>query len=94
VLLLGAVLIFFQDPINGPDERASSAAPAAGPAVSRRHRERQHLRHCPRVDPESPRCSRRLSPQHKPLVATAHKLHAFHPSAFNLQAEGYLVLEF
>src|SRR5208282_2880918 len=65
MLLLGwLTLIFLQDPINDPDERIqfrSCRWPA--PPVSRRHRERQHLRDRPRVDAKPPR---RLPPAHPP----------------------------
>src|ERR1019366_6488480 len=64
MLLLGRLtLIFLQDPVDDPDERIQFR-PCRWPAppVSRRHRERQHLRHRPRVDPKPPPASRRLIP--------------------------------
>ena len=84
VLLLGRPpLIFFQDPVDDPDERIQlrpHRRPA--PPVSRRHRERQHLRYRPRVDTKPPR---RLPPAHPLHIhRSPHlpvQLHAFHPSA-------------
>ena len=86
VLLLGPLaLILLQDPIDDPNVRVQ-LRPRRRPAppVSRRHRERQHLRHRPRVDPKSPRCLAPAQPfninrsSHLPI-----QFHAFHPSAFN-----------
>ena len=57
VLLLGRLyLIFLQDPVNYPHERIQ-LGPRRRPAppIPRWYRERQHLRHRPRVDPEAPR---------------------------------------
>ena len=84
MLLLGRLtLIFLQDPVNDPDEWIQ-LRPRRRPAppVSRRHRERQHLRYRPRVDPKSPR---RLPPAHPLHIHRSPHLpvqfHAFHPSA-------------
>ena len=52
------------------------------PPVSRRHRERQHLRHRSRVDPKPPRRFPPAQPLH--IHRSPHlpvKFHAFHPSA-------------
>src|SRR5208283_2824298 len=74
---------FLQDPVDDPDEWIQ-LRPRRWPAppVSRRHRERQHLRHRPRVDPE-PTC--RLPPTHPLHIHRSPHLpvqfHAFHPSA-------------
>ena len=58
VLLLGRLgLILLQDPVDDPDKRVqlrSLRRPA--PSITRRHRERQHLRHRPWVDPKAPCC--------------------------------------
>src|ERR1700682_615489 len=76
-------LIFFQDPLNDPDERVqfwSCRRPA--PPVPRRHRERQHFRHRPRGDPKSPRRFPSADPfyiNRSPYLPV--QLHAFHPSA-------------
>jgi hypothetical protein len=86
VLLLGRLfLIFLQDPIDDPDERIQ-LRPRRRPAppVSRRYRERQHLRHRPRVDPEAPRCLAPAQPLN--INRSSHlpvQFHAFHPSASN-----------
>src|ERR1019366_6820782 len=84
MLLLGRLtLIFLQDPINDPEERIQ-LRPRRRPAppVSWRHRERQHLRHRPRVDPEPPR---RFPPAQPLYIHRSPHLpvqfHAFHPSA-------------
>jgi hypothetical protein len=66
------------------------------PPVARRHRERQHLRHRPRVDRESTRC---FAPAQALYINRSSHLpiqfHAFHPSAFNApRFEGYLEPEF
>ena len=56
MLLFGRLtLILLQDPVDHPDKRVqlgSRRRPA--PSITWRHRERQHLRHCPRIDSESP----------------------------------------
>jgi len=84
VLLLGRTpLIFLQDPINDPEERIQ-LRPRRRPAppVSRRHRERQHLRHRSRVDPKPPRRFPPAQPLH--IHRSPHlpvQFHAFHPSA-------------
>ena len=86
MLLLGWLsLIFLQDPIDDPNERIQ-LRPRRRPAppISRRHRERQHLRHRPWVDPESPRCLAPAQPLY--INRSSHlpiQFHAFHPSAFN-----------
>src|ERR1035441_10529277 len=98
MLLLGwLTLIFLQDPVNDPDEWIQFR-PCRWPAppVSRRHRERQHLRYCPRVDPKPPR---RLPPAHPLHIHRAPHLpvqfHAFHPSALcPMRAKGYLLPDF
>src|ERR1019366_671247 len=84
MLLLGwPPLIFLQDPVDDPYERIQ-LRPRRWPAPpgSRRHRERQHFRYRPRVDPE-PTC--RLPPAHPPHIHRSPHLHvqfhAFHPSA-------------
>ena len=89
-LLRRAALILFQDPIDDPHERIqlrTRRRPAA--PVSRRHRERQHLRHRPRIDPKP---TRRLSPTdpldpHR-VADPPIQLHALHPppSAFNAKS--------
>src|SRR5271163_5036024 len=84
MLLLGRLTtIILQDPIDDPDEWIQfrpRRRPA--PPVSRRHRERQHLRDRPRIDPEPPR---RLPPAHTLHIHRSPHLpvqfHAFHPSA-------------
>jgi len=83
MLLLGRpCLIFLQDPIDDPNERVqlgSRRRPA--PPVSRRHRERQHLRHCSGIDPEAPRCfapAQSLNVNRSPHLPI--QFHAFHPS--------------
>jgi hypothetical protein len=56
-LLLRPSLIRSQDRLDDPDKRVQLRTyrrPA--PPVSGRHRKRQHLRHRPRVDPETTRC--------------------------------------
>src|SRR5208282_3448519 len=84
MLLLGWLpLIFLQDPVDDPDEWIQLRPRRwLAPPVSRRHRERQHLRHRPRVDPE-PTC--RLPPTHPLHIHRSPHLpvqfHAFHPSA-------------
>ena len=86
MLLLGRLtLIFLQDPVNDPEERIQlGARRRPAPPVSRRHRERQHLRHRPRVDPEP---TRRFPPAQPLYINRSPHLpiqfHAFHPSAFN-----------
>jgi hypothetical protein len=83
MLLFGRLsLIFFQDPLKDTDERVQ-LRPCRRPAppVPRRHRERQHLRHRPRVDPEPPRRLPSAQPLH--IHRPSHlpvKLHALHPS--------------
>src|SRR5271163_1105439 len=74
-------LILLQDPINHPAEGIQLRPyrrPA--PSITRWHRERQHLRHRPRVDPEPPR---RLPPAQPLHIHRASYLpvefHAFHP---------------
>ena len=50
-------LILLQNPLDDPDKRVelgSRRRPA--PSITRRYRERQHLRHRPRVDPKAPCC--------------------------------------
>jgi hypothetical protein len=86
MLLLGRLfLILGQDPIDDPDERIQlRPRQRSAPPVSRRHRERQHLRHRPRIDPESPRCfapAQSLNVNRSPHLPV--QFHAFHPSAFN-----------
>ena len=85
VVLLGRVtLILLQDPVDDPEE-SIQLGPRRWPAppISWRHRERQHLRHRPRVDPEASRrfpltdplyinCSSYLCVQFHPLHPSAH----------------------
>jgi hypothetical protein len=83
LLLRRLTLIVFQDPINDPEERIQlRPRRRLTPPVSRRHRERQHLRHRPRVDPKPPR--RLASAQPLNINRPSHlpiQFHAFHPSA-------------
>ena len=85
VVLLGRVtLILLQDPVDDP-EQWIQLGPRRRPAppISWRHRERQHLRHRPRVDPKASRrfpltdslyinCSSYLCVQFHPLHPSAH----------------------
>src|ERR1700752_272437 len=85
VVLLGRVtLILLQDPVDDPEE-SIQLGPRRWPAppISWRHRERQHLRHRPRVDPKASRrfpltdplyinCSSYLCVQFHPLHPSAH----------------------
>ena len=86
-LLRRSALILFQDPIDDPDERIQlrtrrrTAAP-----VSRRHRERQHLRHRPRVDAKTTRRLATTDPLNPNRVANPPiQLHALHPPALCVQ---------
>ena len=91
-LLRRPALILFQDLVDDPHERIqlrTRRRPAA--PVSRRHRERQHLRYRPRVDAKP---TRRLAPA-DPLdlnrVANPRiQLHALHPPALCAQRKELL----
>jgi len=49
-------LILLQDPLDDPNERIQlGPRRRPPPPIPWRHRERQHLRHRPRVDPKAPR---------------------------------------
>src|ERR1035437_3824374 len=84
MLLLGRLtLIVLQDTVDDPDERIQLRPRRRPvPPVSRRHRERQHFRHRPRVDPKP---TRRLPSAHPLHIHRSPHLpvqfHAFHPSA-------------
>jgi hypothetical protein len=95
-LLRRAALILLQDPVNDAGERIQLgplrrlAAPIPG-----RHRERQHLRHRPRVDAEPTRRLTTADPLNLNRVADPPiQLHELHPQPSAFDAESFLPLEF
>src|ERR687885_2612 len=95
-LLRRTALIRVQDLVDDPNKRIQlGPLRRLAPPVTGWHRERQHLRHCARVDAKP---ARRLPPTEPldlnrvaDLPIQLHELHP-QPSAFN--AEGFLLLEF
>src|SRR5205814_8956185 len=95
-LLPRPALVFRQDTVDDPSEwvefRTRRWSP---PPVPGRNRERQHLSHCPRVDPKLPR--RFPSAQTLDLYRVTNppiKLHHLHPPPSAVTPKGYLLPEF
>jgi hypothetical protein len=79
-LLRRPLAIFFQDPVDDANKRIQlRSRRRPDPPISGRHRERQHLRHLPRINPEPTRSLAPTDPLNLDRVADPpiqiHQLH-------------------
>jgi hypothetical protein len=82
-----------QDTVDDPGERVELRTRRwSPPPIPGRYRERQHLGHCPRVNPKLPRCF--PSAQTLDLYRVTNqpiKLHHLHPPPSAITPKGYLL---